>query len=650
MNHPLVSRKKWVGRGALSLLTVGLALAATDWAISAATEKGDKSGKGLSLEFVPGDKDKATYKVLKETLDENAEGVWSHLRERGVQYISPQEALARALRKNLSLRVGSAEAAKAAMAVQQADAVFDPTFVLDVGRSESMTYERKGFGPVYQRSFRATPTPPGLPYLDIPTAGTPDPEINRIGYLGPQDAGTVEKEFLYSKRQTNGPSVSYAGGLTVSQQLPWGPQLRLTHGVSYRLVDYDDQGHSYDRPYGSSVGLNVFLPLPGTKNFGRFAPQDVAQEQARLARERGDLVLRGAIESTLLEVDMAYWGLVQSLENLMSAIENRKAAQEQADYAGRMLDLGRTTQYGKSQMDAELARARVLEESARDLLINASYTLAILVENDQEAARSAILLPAGYQERLLDEMAINSKDAREKALAQRAAIKVGLVDINSRELNLRFRENQALPDVTVAGNFNQGQDNATYGYKGYADSLVNLTNPDSRSMGGSVTFVRAIGNRAANAQLAQAQEYANQSQLSVDSVRRDVVKEVDDALASVSSARTRKASARRNEELAAQTLGKLRNRAEAVGDVPELEITLKLRDLFKARTSRVSAQVDAKKAEVRLLAAQGVLAENLAQKTALDEFDQYRIQLLAESHAVPFFSAFSFGRNETVKP
>ncbi|MBF0612409.1 MAG: TolC family protein [Magnetococcales bacterium] len=646
MSHtqPTLSRK-------LSVLVTLLALAAAGSADATETgkQKVDLAAKGLALDFIPDGKDRANYKIVQETLGENSDGAWGHLRDRGVVYLSPQEAMVGVLRNNLTVKVSSAEAAKAALAVQQAEAVFDPTFLVDFGRTYSTTYNRKGFGPVYQKNFRATPTN-GQPYLDIMTAGDPEPEINRIGYLGPQASGTVNKEYYFSKAPKKGPSESYSGTLGVTQQLPWGSQLRLTHGINYRLVDYDELGHSYDMPYASSIALNILVPLPGMKNFGKFAPQEVATQQAKLTRDRGDLNLRLVIEQSLLEADLAYWDLVQSLENLLAAIEIRRSSQEQAKNADKMLDLGRTTQYGKNQRDAEFARTKVAEEQARDNLINASYRMSLALESGKDVSNAPILLPAGYHDRLAAEMAIDGKVAHQKAMERRMELNLAAVDYASNVLNLRYRENQALPDVSFTGNFSQGQSNKEYGYGSYPSSLSHLHKPDTRSYGTGMAFVRPIGNRAANAGVEQARGYLQQSDLSRESTEKDIAKEVEDALASVSSARLRKKAAKRTEELAALTLNKLRSRSESVGDVNELELTLKQRELLQARTASILAQMDAKRAETRLLMAQGILAETMGDKTAIDEFDRYRIQLLADSKATPFFSSFSFGKSDTAKP
>ncbi len=110
-----------------------------------------------------------------------------------------------------------------------------------------------------------------------------------------------------------------------------------------------------------------------------------------------------------------------------------------------------------------------------------------------------------------------------------------------------------------------------------------------------------------------------------------------DATANLISAQSREVSARRSLNLARDALGRARRISNVKGDISELEMIMKRRNVHTARLAHISAKLDRRRATSTLLAAKGILTQELALQGAINPFDAYRIKLLAVSKAAPSF-------------
>ncbi|MBF0284684.1 MAG: TolC family protein [Magnetococcales bacterium] len=582
--------------------------------------------------------DVEAYKRLEQGLSDSSLGdSLKPLQGRQAVLLSPQDALARSLRKNLRLRAGQRDQALAEQAVAQAEAVFDPVFVLSGGYKSENTYTRRRVGPVYKKKLETmAPTY----YYDIPfvqLSSDPDPKIVRLGYLHRANARTDVEEYKVSTARTGGPLETISGNLNIRQQLPWGPQVSLSKSVNFRQ-DHYDAGHSYDAPWAASLAVNLWVPLPRTKGFGELAPADVALKQQKLSQTRSGESVQALVNTILTQTDQAYWNLVQRQQSLLSEIEHRQTTQQKYDITARLFANERVTRYGMAQMEAELARSKILVESALEALITASNALAALVEDDHASLREALILPTGYHERLESVVKVNDAAAGTTALARRPELKMSAVDLESAALNTAYMQNQALPDLSFTGGYSQSVDNSVYGYKSYDMALSHmLRHPDQRSANVALNYNRPWGNRAAEAGVEGAKLSEQGARLGKESLENSIALEVSKALGDVKVANARVQTAKSTERLANMALGKADVQRDLKGDVSELEMSLKLRELRDARRARIEAMVDRKRAETRLLAAQGTVAEALAVETAINDYDKARIQALAP--VAEFFSA-----------
>jgi outer membrane protein TolC len=621
-----------------------------------------------------------TLHSLQQLMRDGANsGAWDKLQIRQVALIAPEQAASAALEKNLTLRSQTRNLEKTTQAIQEAQAIFKPTFQVKVGYNAADTFTRYEYGKIYVRNFVAfqNEKPPSTQTID--GANRPfDPEavVYRFGYiqlledhpryitnfpnadddyvLGESGAGAndYKRKYKASNSKTTGPDKEIKGTLTVSQMLPWGPVLTLSQDVSWKKYEsghntrgyypnrYTPDPHFFDGPWGTNFTLSAWIPLPYAKHSG---PDNIANssvKKAKIAREQSDWILKGAINTILLQVDTAYWELVRSVEQLMVAVENRRFTEQQVAHTRRMFDIGRVTKLGLSQMDAEQARAQVSEEAAREKLLTASNNLSALIEDDPEQVRNVLLLPTGFDHRLRTPKESHQEYAVQVALTQRPELKVSGLRIQSGQVDLNQAQNQARPDLSANVSYGHQQTNSTYGYPNIGEALSEIANPDVRTFNASLGYVRTWGNRAARAARDRSQAALMDTQLNQEDTQQNVVKEVSDAVTSLSSARSRIEMTRQAHELANQALEKAQTLRQGLGTISELEVILKLRDVVNTRAAQVNALLDSKLAESQLLAAQGTLPEALAiQQSAGNPMEQQRVQMVGDESAASFFTS-----------
>jgi outer membrane protein TolC len=596
---------------------------------------------GAILDPPRSDRDQQTYQTLQKIFEqEDRVGDWNPMQKRSLVYLSSGDILLRALQHNLPLRMSERDAEKVKQAVQEAQAVFYPVFRVGVNRSETFTYERAQSGTVFLR--KSLPTTNGQPYLDVNTApfNANNPQINRIGFIQQNPVNpTVQKGYLVHKKKEPGSYTTWTGTMSVEQQLPWGQQLSLSKVTTHEETYYDaNRKKSWGMPWAVTVKANILTPLFG-KNFGVWSPQNTDVKQSKLQAKKVDWNLKATINDILAEASLVYWDLVQKVENLKVAIQNQRELESQVAHAERMLAAGRITKYGYTQIATELARARVTVVQDKESLIATSTNLAAIIEEDDKVVADSLILPVEYSNLLESQAGVDDwQGAVETALENRPELKSRALDVESSANEQKFRRNQTRPDILVSASHSLKQDNSTYGYESYLSSLSSSFNPDSKSTRVGVTYTYPLRNRAAKAALARANLVVDGSQLSADMQHQVVRKEVSDALTTLSSARARIASVANYEDLAAKALEKGKKRWQVKADIRSTELVIKSRNLLDARLARVAATVAYKQAETNLLAAQGLLAQKVAEQSAVNDFDRHRLLVLSSSGATPYFS------------
>ncbi len=627
--------------------------------------------------------DEVLQSVARQLL-EGQGGTQQYVAPRKVRLLPLRAAAMEALLKNLSIKVGHENAGIIEEAIKEADAVFNPVFKFSVGFDQSSTYERSHFGTVTIKTFNPCSfgcegdvslklqplvesklLQPGV--ITIPTSPfVTGPQVNLLGFLqvtasplppghfceddAKLSSGACMKEVHASKGSATGPTKTMNYSVEVDQQLPWGPAFSVGLFTTDHKVYYNnDLRLSNNRPYATSMVFNLSVPVPGGKDFGPQAPNDVNLRQAEKSAERSVWDLRTIINSTLLTVDTQYWELVRSIENLAVVMDNRQHVEKIAEHTNHLFEQGLTTAYGKVQTDAELARVRTLEEAARVNVVTASNNLAALLESSGESTDPYLLLPRDYRPLLDKLLVVDAGQAMQLALDHRPEIAAEKVSKEQSEIALEFQRHQLRPDLLLTANITSSQDSSVLGYRTYWQSIGAVGDPDTLSKNYNLNYRYPWGNRAFKALFTQA-ELGNEAEaLTVRDVENNVGQQVNDALAGVFAARAQIDITEKNVGFAQAAYDKLVERREKGGDVRELELVLKSQELLQAKQDHINALINNKIAESNLLAAEGIIAAAYGEATAPSGVDLQRLHSLAGYGIFKYFTQV-FGYITSRKP
>ncbi|MGF1612414.1 MAG: TolC family protein [Gammaproteobacteria bacterium] len=559
--------------------------------------------------------------------------------------LGPGEAALKALRKNLSIQQSQIAERIAQAALVEAQAVFDPVVLLSFRYDRSETFTRIEQD---QRVRQAT-NEAVSGFEERPVIPVDDPRDTTgtvIVFEQTRPGGPAATRVAASLAPITGPTGAFNYEVTLEQQLPWGTRLELL----YRAVDQDtffidnaavlaDNPNppldlvnfgSFDRPWVSSLLTRLTLPVPGSREFGRYAEQEVGIYRARFDKERAFWDVEATINSTLLEVDLGYWDLIRALLSLQATVENRQLVEERLQVAERRFELREATNYDLAQVQDELARVRGEEERAWNSYVLTSDALVRLLD----LPASHLLLPKGYQD-VLQRPFIAPTEQTISANPQRL---VATVDVEQARLDEARNRVRKRPDINFLAEAEFSQSNGVFGYDSFAESLGNITDPDVITQAYSLEYLYPWGNRAVKAAYAQAEADRERQQLLLRETENRLSRQLRDALVELASTAERVDITARNAQLAALAYEKAVSEEQA-RLTREVEVVTQSVRLLNARLEHVRALAERKQAETQILATTGVLGKVYAERLARNQLERYRLSLLKANGMLQHFGS-----------
>lgn len=557
-----------------------------------------------------------------------------YFKNRKPQELYAQAAVLKGLEKNLVIQRASKSEESVRAARMEARALFDPVLTASYAHSQNDAYKRFRKG----RDFKkATQLINGENVIVLSEEAQELTTIQQIVFLNPRVAQFKRGKIQASQKTLSSSVANDTFNLRIDQQLPWGPSLFLT-GASVRKETFDELEGEFGRPWSSQLSANLVMPVPFTKDFGPYSTQDVSLKLADLDNQRAFWDTKTVINSTLVAIDHAYWDLTASMESLRATIENRKSVAVLVGNVAKQLEAGRTTEYGKLQIDTEFAAVKELEEGAWNRYVQSSNALANLLDYEKDL----VLIPAAYAQRLGDVPAWNQEEAYAAGMHYRPELMAERVSAKSSDVLVRFQRNQNRPDLLFSATFNHEQFGDLFGYDTFTDSLSNLQNQDTRRQDYTVTYTYPVRNRGFKSAYKEAKAGADQQGVAVELSQNLVEQQIGNALVLIAGSKAKAALALEDFKLATASYEQAKQLHEA-GRVTEFELTSKSRELLFADLSQVEASIEYKKAESRLLAAEGVLPFRYAEMTAPNSFERRRVKALESSQALRFFAPSATG-------
>jgi outer membrane protein TolC len=338
------------------------------------------------------------------------------------------------------------------------------------------------------------------------------------------------------------------------------------------------------------------------KDFGPYDSVGTQIKEAKLVDGLAYWEIQEVINNALLEAEITFWTLVAAVKAMQAAFKHKEnitflLKRTQALYNERM-----ATEYDLAQVKRELADSNEQIDRAGNNITVASNRLNELMD----AEKNDVFLPIDYTT-LLTTDPNPLPDA--KAVIPNPALMKQIAKLKTVQLLKRHQQVQVRPDIKFLLTLILSQRHSGFGFDTAAESISKLfTSPDSFGQDYSLVYHYPLFNRAARSALEQAELNEERQQILIDQVRKRVLREINDAVVGLTSLQARIRIARRSLELAQLAYTKAIELQETRG-VTEYEVVIKSVDLHNADLDFIIAQIQRKVAEIRLLGAQGKLAD-----------------------------------------
>lgn len=492
------------------------------------------------------------------------------------------EARARALEKNVDLRVERESEAISASGEGRAKGAYDPAL-----RAEARWRDR---------------TDP----VNSIISGAP------AGELAPSSQG-------------------WAASLGISQLLPTGGTLSFTTSASR---DETDNVFAILSPsWSTSVALELRQPLLKNRSVD---PARQGLRVARVDRTRSAAAVARVTAETVAAVERAYWTLLAARRD----VEARRSAvalaeKQKADVEARV-EAGTLSEADRAAPVAELERRRGELFASREAAARAGNALkALLLADPADPLWSASLVPADEPEppaapapdvdaalvaaaerrpevaeaaSRLARLEVEDEAARDRARPQldlvAAYARRGLAGSRNPGLSPPFPiDATSIPDAIDGG---LGRSSGTIGEGRFPDASIGLA------------LTVPLGNRAARADEAAARSSRTQAELALLKVRQAIAVELRNAGVALETAGQRLAAARAG-RAAAETQLKAEEERFDAGLSTSFFILTRQNDLTQARLAETAALADLRKAGVEWSRAAGTLLSERRIETENDE-------------------------------
>ncbi len=429
-----------------------------------------------------------------------------------------------------------------------------------------------------------------------------------LGNYGIYDLQASANSFLNSETS---PSASVLEGAAVRKSEVQGTNLRVDQLVrtgGTASLNWTNQRLKTNSSFSQinpsfTVGFDALFSQPLMRDLGELA----TERRLRVARLNSQISLESlelAITGTIQNVEIAFWGLVETLAQLRVAQQSLELAEQLHQMNTIQVEVGTKapleliqSEVGIAIRQEEIIRAGAAVQDAADRLrqlLNVEderlWTLDIVPTTDPKTAR----------------VAIDLEQALRDAIEKRPEVANQQLAIQSREIDALFLRNQLKPrlDLDVRYGFNGlGGDvlvlapgaspfdpnaESTKVPGGYTDALRQVVEAKFEGWQVGLNFAMPLQNRAAKAAAVIADLALEENRAGLDDLALAVRTEVRQTARAVETAAQQIDSAGKSRELAEKNLDAEQKRYEN-GLSTSFQVLQIQDDLSQARSREVSA-------------------------------------------------------------
>lgn len=493
--------------------------------------------------------------------------------------------------------LAAATVARAARQSAQAPAPAGPVKRLTVDEAVAMALEAN----LGIRADRLSPQIQDFAVAQARSAWTP----NLFTSFSRSDNSNPPDSFLSGTAPTiSDESFGHATG--VNQQLPWGGG---RYNVQWTASRRETTAFSSFNPTLRSR-LDIQFVQPLIRDFQIDGTRRQVWSTDNL-RAMADMQLRQSIVATTRNVRSAYWDLVYAIANLKVAQQSLDLARQQLKDNRTRVEVGTMAPLDIVEAEAEVARN---EESAivaeNQIRTNEDRLRVLIMNTDQPSLWSVSFEPTEAPE--IKAQPIDIEVAVTSALENRTDILTSKKQLDNARIDVRFFQNQRLPNIDVSFNYGLvglGGTQFLYGQGGFPPPVIGqakrnfgavlgdvFTN-DYASWTLGVSIGYPIGTSSADAGLAGARLQQTQGEIGLKYLELQVAATVRDLGRQVTTNLKRVEVTQKAREFAERRL-EAEQKKFAVGMSTTFQVFQAQRDLSFARNSELRAIIDYNKSLV----------------------------------------------------
>ena len=381
---------------------------------------------------------------------------------------------------------------------------------------------------------------------------------------------------------------------SVGGTLPVGLNYQLATALTYRRGSAIPNASEY---VGSAA---ITLSQPLLKNFWIDANRETIAINKKNLRS-SELSLDFQIMNVLTKVELAYYDLIFAYENV-------KVQQSALELADRLLaenkkrvEVGALAPLDEKQAQSQVAARRADLLAAQRELATQQNVLKNLLTDDFVAWQDVAITPADRLIALAG--SFNLQESWNRGMTTRPDLQQLKVELEKRDIILRFRHNQLFPQLDLTGSFGHNALGASFG-----NYLTDIRTGDSPSYGVGMVLSIPLGNRVARNTYEAAKLDKQQQLLRYKKLEQDIVVQIDDAI-KLAQTQYERVDATRQARLYAEAALDAEQKKLANGKSTSFVVLQLQRDLTAARSAEIRALADYNKALAQLSLNEGSTLE-----------------------------------------
>jgi outer membrane protein len=363
------------------------------------------------------------------------------------------------------------------------------------------------------------------------------------------------------------------------------------------------------RPVGFSSSYGITASQPLLRNF-RIDNTRTSLKTQQITREINDIQLKTAIANKIAQVRAAYWDLRSAIENIEIQRRALALATKLVEDNRTKVEIGTLAQIDIIQAESQQANAELALVNAESAWRTADLAFkALIAGGTEDDIFKGTINPVDVPS--VAPTTVDLSGAITSALSQRTDLVQARKNIESALLTIELQKNQVLPDLNLTGGYsvsgaggNQFNNDGTIKLASdYFDSITGAVKQPSWNLAANFTY--PIGQVAARANLARTRLSLEQTKTSLKNSELGVTTEVSNAALNVQNTYKALLASQKARELSERQSEAEQTRFE-VGMATNFTVVQLQQSLTSARLAELRAMLNYIKAQIEFERVQSV--------------------------------------------